>query len=586
MTPYTSKSIQHSCYLMRVQKRYLSNNNGARSSLATRTTVISVTQPCRGRSFTTANTTATATNKRHYYSSLTSSSFNQYPTVYSIIQKPFSNLAIKITTNQKNLENTLDNAISGKNQQQQQQQQQKHLVTIARSLNHMSNQYNEWSYHHHHHTSDTFLNARYFHSNPFLCSSSNNEIQTNITHKEGEENGMNSVKQEEFSSYQEEIRDPLQQNGNNDHHHHHHINNNKYYSSQRNHHQQNQRNELINYTHRIMRDASIGSMSPQQIEDVRNLIYRWFATLNTNNTSNNNNNNNNNSHNNIPHRRIRDVAYIMETLLERLIEEYDEGLNEDALGAVRTKEYNVVLNAYGKCVSSYYNDNNSNWKTKFKSFDDDDDDDDENSDSNVNDDFDENGEDTGKGTGKSDFSPKLDPEDEYIAITKAEDLVKRMKTRYDNYANLFPDCIDDNNRNTTSSNSKRRRRLDDENNGFPPKPDIVTYNTLLSAYSNQYNNEKSVAKAEEIIKLLENEDEELEADTITYNVLIDIYANQIGEYGYAQKAEDVLLNMSKLRKEGSEIVKPNTLSFNTVLKAWRNTGGGTIEGKFFSFSKD
>ena len=82
------------------------------------------------------------------------------------------------------------------------------------------------------------------------------------------------------------------------------------------------------------------------------------------------------------------------------------------------------------------------------------------------------------------------------------------------------------------------------------------------------------------MSLLE-EESSVEADTITYNMFMNIYANQIGEYGYAQKAEDVLLHMSKLRKEGSEIVKPNTLSFNTVLKAWRNSGGGSIECKIF-----
>ena len=45
----------------------------------------------------------------------------------------------------------------------------------------------------------------------------------------------------------------------------------------------------------------------------------------------------------------------------------------------------------------------------------------------------------------------------------------------------------------------------------------------------------------------------MQPNTITYNVLMNIYANEIGGYGgYAQKAEDNLLQMTKLRKEGSE----------------------------------
>ena len=366
-------------------------------------------------------------------------------------------------------------------------------------------------------------------------------------------------------------------------------------------HPQSQRNALINFTHEIMSNTPIGSMTKQQIEDTRSLIYKWFGTLvqpkTTKTSSTTSNKNNNTNHNSIPHQKAIDTALIMETLLERLIEEYDEGLNENAIGVVRVKEYNVVMNAYAKCVSNYFNDKNLNWKHKLEL--------DVNNIENVHDHHDRRGRNIGTkiddndidsrndngdnidvkyhdqqhgrtSTNESDFyTTTTDSQEDYIAITKAEELVQRMKSRFENYANLFPDEID----KITDTNKNNFNEFDDR---IPPKPDALTYNSLLSVYSNQYNNEKAVENAEKIIKLLESPDESVQADTITYNTLINIYANQIGEYGYAQKAEDVLLNMSKLRKEGSELVKPNTMSFNIVLKAWRNSGGGTVECKFLS----
>ena len=60
---------------------------------------------------------------------------------------------------------------------------------------------------------------------------------------------------------------------------------------------------------------------------------------------------------------------------------------------------------------------------------------------------------------------------------------------------------------------------------------------------------------------------------------MNLYANQIGEYGFAQKAEDDLLQMSQLSNNGSLNINPDTLSFNTVLKAWKNSAGGIKNAK-------
>ena len=54
---------------------------------------------------------------------------------------------------------------------------------------------------------------------------------------------------------------------------------------------------------------------------------------------------------------------------------------------------------------------------------------------------------------------------------------------------------------------------------------------------------------------------------------------QVGKCGYAQKAEDILLLMTALQKDGKNSIHPDTLSFNIVLKAWKNSGGGVESAK-------
>lgn len=437
-------------------------------------------------------------------------------------------------------------------------------------------------------TSSQMNNPRYFHSSQAIFQSNyEKEIQNDPPSTSQDHQTDSSSNENTNEYYQEEYHN------HNDHPYTHeaspsaYSNNYNYHQNLTNSYQyknspQNQRNALINFTHEILSNTPIGSMTTQQIEDTRSLIYEWFSALyqpNTSEKSSSKNSNNHTNHHSIPHQRARDTALIMETLLERLIEEYDEGLNENALGAVRIKEYNIVMNAFAKSVSSYYNDKNLNWKRKIEldvnniendhDYHHDNIDSDNNNGNSIDAKYhDQQRQDT---SNQSDFYvTTTDPEEDYMAITKAEELVQRMKTRFENYANLFPDQIE----KTNVNNKNNLNGFDDR---IPPKPDTLTYNTLLSVYANQYNNEKAVAKAEEIIKFLESSDGSVQADTVTYNTLINIYANQIGEYGYAQKAEDVLLYMSKLRKEGSEFVKPHTLTFNSVLKAWRNSGGGTVE---------
>ena len=278
---------------------------------------------------------------------------------------------------------------------------------------------------------------------------------------------------------------------------------------------------LKNCTNKILHKIPVGSMTKSQCDEAKNLVHHWSWTLNKGGTKHS-----------WAVAKAGEVAYTMELILERLIEEFEDGLNEYALSVITNTEYNVIMNAYMKSMmQSAHKKRSLNRRQDIYNY----------GDENEN-------------------NVKV-----HDSFYKVEALFERMLQRLDKYSHIFNG---ENNVNNPSVNL--------------PKPDIITYNTILAAYSNQSNYNKGIQKAEEIIRLLESGDEEdiVKPDTITYNTLMNLYANQVGEYGFAQKAEDVLLNMSKMRKDGSNIVVPNTTSFNIVLKAWRNSGGGCIESKF------
>ena len=124
-----------------------------------------------------------------------------------------------------------------------------------------------------------------------------------------------------------------------------------------------------------------------------------------------------------------------------------------------------------------------------------------------------------------------------------------------------------------------------------PRPDRFGYNIFIDSYSkwgSQDVNYSSEREVEAILLKMNNltanadDDSDLEymslirPDTVTYNSIMNFYASSHsrGTRG-AQRAEDILLLMSKeasARSDGSLLV--DCTSFNTVLKAWANSGGG------------
>jgi len=170
----------------------------------------------------------------------------------------------------------------------------------------------------------------------------------------------------------------------------------------------------------------------------------------------------------------------------------------------------------------------------------------------------------------------------YDSASRAHDVLDRMTDRYETSTSAMYNNNDDDGDESSSSSSVLLKS---------PSPNIVTYNSLMNAWCNS-GSEEAVERVEHLMEILESEDDgtmhsrgvlALQPDNISYNTLMNTYANQVNEYGYAQKAEDVLLRMSELQKDGKADISPCTTSFNTVLKAWKNTatvsGGGMESAK-------
>ena len=117
---------------------------------------------------------------------------------------------------------------------------------------------------------------------------------------------------------------------------------------------------------------------------------------------------------------------------------------------------------------------------------------------------------------------------------------------------------------SVSSNSNKNSLL----NEALPMPDIACYNTVLYGWANS-NHPLAIENMEKLIHFLEQNVEAgayPQPNTSTYNLLINAYANRASLYGYAQKAEDILLQMANLNSQNQPHVRPNTTSFNIVLK--------------------
>lgn len=131
-------------------------------------------------------------------------------------------------------------------------------------------------------------------------------------------------------------------------------------------------------------------------------------------------------------------------------------------------------------------------------------------------------------------------------LWKACELLKTMHERHQEYRNLFP------------------------------PPNSSSYHCTLNACVNfsDANHAIVASRAEELIKEMEElslrSDGDVHPTTFSYNYVIAAHAKLAPEkYGAANDAEDWLRYLSKLNTQGGP--GPDSVSFNTVLKAWKDS---------------
>jgi pentatricopeptide repeat protein len=94
------------------------------------------------------------------------------------------------------------------------------------------------------------------------------------------------------------------------------------------------------------------------------------------------------------------------------------------------------------------------------------------------------------------------------------------------------------------------------------RPTLVTYNTLILAFSNRGQAED----AKNILDFLLEQGGDIRPDTISFNSVLYAYAVN----GDGIQAESLLKEMMQRAANGNVHVKADTISFNTVLHAYRN----------------
>lgn len=145
---------------------------------------------------------------------------------------------------------------------------------------------------------------------------------------------------------------------------------------------------------------------------------------------------------------------------------------------------------------------------------------------------------------------------------RAEAILGRMEERYRKFTDFHS------HRDAEASRARAR-------------PDAHCFHLTLHALAKS-REEDAIERAEQLVQRMEAMAERdpkpsIQPQTGTYNVLMNVYASQKGTYGIGQKTEDLLLGMAERNKDGDFSINPDTLSFNTVLKAWLNSGECAFE---------
>ena len=154
---------------------------------------------------------------------------------------------------------------------------------------------------------------------------------------------------------------------------------------------------------------------------------------------------------------------------------------------------------------------------------------------------------------------------------RAEAILSRMEERYRKLIG-FESRWDNSNTGTEASHTNIARA----------RPDARCFHLTLHALAKSQEEEDATERAEYLVQRMEDmakvdPESSIQPQTTTYNCLMNVYASRKGTYGIGQIAEDLLLGMAERNKDGDFSINPDTLSFNTVLKAWLNSGECAFE---------
>ncbi|KAL7546996.1 hypothetical protein ACHAWF_010316 [Thalassiosira exigua] len=106
-----------------------------------------------------------------------------------------------------------------------------------------------------------------------------------------------------------------------------------------------------------------------------------------------------------------------------------------------------------------------------------------------------------------------------------------------------------------------------------PRPTTRCFNAVLLAYANgrQRGGGKRALELLRFMETLNSEGSDLSPDTYTFNIVIKAMAN-CREDGAARKANNLLQMMELSYSKGDTRLKPDLITFNTVLDAWGQEG--------------
>lgn len=124
-------------------------------------------------------------------------------------------------------------------------------------------------------------------------------------------------------------------------------------------------------------------------------------------------------------------------------------------------------------------------------------------------------------------------------------------------------------RNWTESDIGKRAELllsnmEDGAEGENIVPDLVSYNSVLSAYMNS-NTKEAASRTQDLMQRMVEHD--IEPDLLSYTICINTLAKSKLK-GSAQKAEDLLRILEQAYAEGNTSLKPDVKCFNSVINAW------------------